>query len=87
MCIIFNIQFQELLDAVEHPSKVITERVYAVLSNHPYIAHQNPGSTYYENDVSYLKDLSLAVDILPMMMNLRRCEHMFCSSLQFKTYY
>lgn len=81
VCRIYDVGFQEPLEAVEQSCEGIIAGVNTVLYDPPYNTRQIAELANSEHDQLRLKDMSVLVHLLWPVMDLKRHEHMFCSTL------
>lgn len=75
------------LDAVEQSSEKIAEGFDAALFDPPYNTPMIASSAYLRKERLDLKDMSVLVEMLSVLMAPWAHGHMCCSALQFETWY
>lgn len=87
VCKIYDVPFQEHLDAVQQSREKITEGADTALCDHPYNTYRIAESGSSDYDRLVLKDMSFLVDLLSVIIYLGTHVQIVCFALQFKTWY
>lgn len=77
-------QFQELIDAIDHSGEKITKQIDRVFCNPSYSTHRIAGSASSDYEGLILKYMASLVNLQFMVMDVRAHRYIFCSLLQFK---
>lgn len=83
---IYGAPIQDLLDEMEQSSQGTEEEVDAVVFHPPCNTHRIAESVSSDGRL-LLNDMSVLFDLMSFLMDPRAHEHIFCSALQFKTWY
>lgn len=84
VCVVYNVPFQDLLEAVEQACEDTSKGGHAVICRPPYNTRRSAELSDSEYDEINRQDMSHFSEFISALMNLGPHGHMFYFALRFK---